>query len=129
MDPSCAHFCDTSGCPVAFDPILNLEHMREPLYLPEYAGLLQCRYAQDLARDIDQLLQNFAKTKTAQFRDDPATWDAHLELMKDMMTFLEQAVAGLTRNNESELAAQLDKGIDELQDICKDALDAQRISS
>ena len=123
---SATHPRDLSCCPEAFDPILNLEHMLEKSNLPEYAGLLQCRYAQDLARDIEQLLQECAKAKTAQFRDDPATWDTHLKMMTNMMTFLEQAVAGLKRNNEFELAAQLDKGREELQGIRKDAVNAQR---
>lgn len=44
-----------------------------------------------------------------------------------MQSFIEQAVAGLTRKNETTLAAELDEGIDKIKDIIEAAKAEKRL--
>ena len=97
--------------------------MRERHNLCKYAEILDCYHVEDLKQSIDQIL-----SRTRTFRSPRPTWDSLFDTLQRMKSFIEQAVAGLQRNNEHDLAAKLSEGFHKLETITAKAINAQQMS-
>ena len=112
------HVYDPSDCdcyPEAFDANRILQHMRECHNLCKYAEILDCLHPEDLQRDIDKILYIIPGRGTSQSHC--PTLQSLVNKLTQMQTFIEQAVAGLTRKNEVALATKLDEGFDKIKNI------------
>ena len=114
---------DRNRYPEAFDCRYILQHMRRRRNLRKYAEMLDHRCSKDLKREIDGLLGRIPGKRSPR-----PTWDSLFDTLHKMKSFIEQAAAGLRRNNEEDLAAELDKGYDNLENIIAKAARAQQMS-
>ena len=121
-DPS-----DYNRYPEAFDCRRILQHMRKHAYLRKYAKILNCPRSRDLKRDIDGILGRIPGKRAS--RSPRPTWASLTDTLQRMKSFIEQAVAGLRRNNEDDLAAELDEGYDNLKNIIAKAARAWQMQT
>ena len=115
---------DFDRYPEAFDCCRILRHMRERHNLRKYAEILDCHHTEDLKQSIDQVLGRIRASRSPR-----PTWDSLFETLQRMKSFIEQAVAGLRRNNEHDVVAKLNEGFHKLETIMAKAIKAQQMSS
>ena len=118
-----SHIANLEQFPEAYDCHKILKHIRRRPNLHEYCDLLGYLKPADLKRDIDQFYSRIPSKVSS--RSPHPTWDSLFDTLDRILSFLRKAAEGLEGNSERSLAAKIDEGRVEIEEIRTRAREAQ----